>query len=142
MEIVPQVMRRIRQEMRGHRMPGLSIPQFRALIFLYRNPGASLSDVADHVGLSLPSMSKTIEGLVSQKLVSRRTRRGDRRYVRLRLTQEGQSVMSRARKSTESRLREALASLSKSEQASVIKGLEALRPLFAGATPVKARKAR
>ncbi|MCX5999878.1 MAG: hypothetical protein NTU41_09910, partial [Chloroflexi bacterium] len=58
MDVVPLVMRRIRMEMRRQGMPGLSVPQLRALIYLYRNEGASHSELAEHIGLGLPSMSK------------------------------------------------------------------------------------
>ena len=39
MDVVPLVMRRIRMEMRSQRMPSLSVPQLRALIYLYRKRG-------------------------------------------------------------------------------------------------------
>ena len=64
MEVVPLVMRTFRAEMRGSRANDLSVPQFRALGFVHRKPGTSLSDVAEHIGLALPSMSKLIDGLV------------------------------------------------------------------------------
>ena len=56
LEIVPLVMAAIRTEIRTHRGSELSVPQFRVLIFLNRHAGASLSDIAEHLGLTLPSM--------------------------------------------------------------------------------------
>ena len=60
METVPTLMRAIRKEMRSYREAGLSVPQFRLLIYLNRNEGVSLSDVAGHLGLSLPAMSRMV----------------------------------------------------------------------------------
>ena len=69
MEVVPLVMRHIRTGMRTHRMRGLSVPQFRTLIFLNRNEGACLSQVAEHVGVTLASepASKVVSALAEQQ---------------------------------------------------------------------------
>jgi DNA-binding MarR family transcriptional regulator len=55
LDVVPLVTRSIRREIRQHRAEGLSVPQFRTLLFLRRNPGASLIDVADHFAGRRPS---------------------------------------------------------------------------------------
>ena len=49
----------------------LSVPQFRTLLFLRRHPGASLSEVAEHIGLTLPSISKMIDRLEARDLLAR-----------------------------------------------------------------------
>ncbi len=51
MDTVPLLMRFIRSDMRSHSAATLSIPQLRSLAFLNRNPGASLSDLAEHLGV-------------------------------------------------------------------------------------------
>ena len=93
LEVVPAVMRAIRAEMRRHRTADLSVPQFRALAFINGKADASLSDVAEHIGLTLPSMSKIIEGLVTRKLVTRQTHPTDRRRLMLALTARGQTAL-------------------------------------------------
>ncbi len=75
-DVVPLVMRIIRNRLRERRAADINVSQFRALLYLNRNHGASLSDLADHIGLTPPSMSKLIEGLVARKLVSRGAYRG------------------------------------------------------------------
>jgi DNA-binding MarR family transcriptional regulator len=137
MDLVPQMMNRIRKEMRGHRLTGLSVPQFRTLVYLYRNRNASLSDVADHVGLQLPTMSKTVDALVTRKLIVRRVSPEDRRHIRLRLSARGLAELRKTRQSTEKRLAEALAVLTPSQQALIMEALQTLLPVFApGQTPV------
>jgi len=130
MEVVPLIMRAIRAQMRNCRVPGLSVPQFRALTFLRRRQGASLSDVAEHVGLTLPSMSKMIDGLVARRLVSRQTHPEDRRRVTLTLTARGQTVLQVAYEATRTCLAERLAALSASERATVARAMGSLRPIF------------
>src|SRR5690242_15369395 len=84
MEVVPQVMRAMRSEVRRHR-EDLSMPQFRALWFLSRRDGSSLSDVAERVGMPLPTMSKLVDVLVDRRLVTRDASAVDRRRVVLAL---------------------------------------------------------
>jgi MarR family transcriptional regulator for hemolysin len=131
MEVVPRVMHRIRVEMRSHRTPGLSVPQLRTLIYLYQKDGASLSEVADHIGLKLPSKSKTIDALVDRKLVIRRALANDRRYISLRLSAHGIAELRRTRRVTEARLAETLAVLPIEQQDRIIEALKMLGQVFA-----------
>jgi DNA-binding MarR family transcriptional regulator len=133
LEAVPMVMRAIRAEMRRHRESDLSVPQFRALIYLNRHEGASLSDVADHLGLTLPSMSKMINGLVIRNLVARRVDPGDRRRVVLTPTTGGQKAMQSAYEATRIRLAERLAALPPTECAKVVEAMKSLGALFLSA---------
>lgn len=130
LETVPLVMRTVRAEMRRHRAADLSVPQFRTLTFLNRQAGASLSQVAEHMGLTLPSMSLLVEGLVERKLVLRDTHAGDRRRVTLTLTAQGQSVLEVAYNAAQAALSEKLAVLSPQDRAVVIQAMQALRPIF------------
>ena len=93
LEVVPAVMRTIRAELRRHRMADLTVPQFRTLAFIDHKADASLSDVAEHIGLTLPSMSKIVDGLVVRKLVTRQTHPTDRRRMTLALTTRGQTAL-------------------------------------------------
>ena len=70
-EVIPDVMQVIRGEVRRQRGRDLSILQLRSLAFLENNPGATLSAVADHVGLTLSSMSTQVSKLVHRRLVLR-----------------------------------------------------------------------
>jgi len=135
MEVVPRVMQRIRMEMRGHRTPGLSVPELRTLIYLYRNEGVSLSEVAEHIGFKLPSMSKTIDALVDRKLVIRRALAHDRRYISLRLSAHGLAELRRTRRITEASLAEALSALLPEQQSKAIEALKMLGQVFAPEAP-------
>jgi DNA-binding MarR family transcriptional regulator len=130
LDTMPLIMRTLRSEMRSHRTPDLTVPQFRTLMFLHRRSGASLSDVADHMGLTLPSMSKIVDGLVARNLVVRQTPPEDRRRVSLALTASGQVTLQSARTATQACLAEALKTLSEAQRTSIIDAMRALRPLF------------
>jgi DNA-binding MarR family transcriptional regulator len=131
LEVVPLVMRTIRTEMRRCRGPELAVPHFRVLAYLDDNEGASLSDVAEHLGLRLPSMSSLIAGLVERKLVTRGPSAVDRRRVTLALTARGRSTLLAARQATQKRLAERLEPMPASELDSLVWSLNKLRAIFA-----------
>src|SRR5580658_7623362 len=82
----------IRRQMRSHR-GGLSMAQFRSLIRVNRPPAASLSAVAEHLGASLPTTSRIVQGLVDKGLLSRAGCRWDRRQITLELTAKGRGML-------------------------------------------------
>lgn len=130
LDVVPQVMRVVRAEIRSHRDGELSVPQFRALAYLDRHPGSPLLAVAAHLGLTPPSMSKLIDGLIARRLVSRQESAADRRRITLSLTTQGRSTLERTRRHTRVRLAEALATLAAAERATVMEALAILRRTF------------
>ena len=130
LEVVPAVMRTIRAELRRHRTVDLSVPQFRTLAFIDRNADASLSDVAEHIGLTLPSISKIVDGLVVRKLVTRQTHPTDRRRMTLALTGRGLTALQTSRAATRACLAEDLAALSDRQREIITQALEILRPIF------------
>jgi DNA-binding MarR family transcriptional regulator len=132
MEVVPGIMSYIRTEMRRRRIPGLSVPHFRALIFIYRHEDASLSQVAEHVGLKLPSTSKIVDALAARKLVVRRQSQEDRRLIRLKLSSSGLNELVRTKHNVETCLADILDALTPKEKADIITALKTLRPLFTG----------
>lgn len=129
-EVIPLVMRSIRTEMRTVRAADLTVPQLRALIYLSNNPSASLSEVAEHVGIGLPSMSKMIDTLVGRGLVNRRTSPTDRRYVMLALTPTGSLSLEAARLCTRENLIGKLKGLNQEEQGVLIHAMNVLRQAF------------
>ncbi len=131
LEVVPLIMGVIRAEMRSRRSNDISVPQFRILTFLKRHPGASLSDVADHAGLTPPSVSAMIDGLVERKLVTRETSTADRRRIHLSLTLEGMSSLEAALHGTQERLAESLSTLAAPDQETILQAMETLRSVFA-----------
>jgi DNA-binding MarR family transcriptional regulator len=130
LEAVPAVMRFIRVQMRRHRSSALSVPQFRALLFLSRSPDASLSALAEFLGLSLPAASRLVEGLVRKNFVVRGIPPGNRRLVVLSVSARGQRTVDAARQATERHLAGVVASLRNDERATIRRALRTLREEF------------
>ncbi len=130
LEVVPQVMRVIRDRMRGYRASELSVPEFRTLGYLSRHAGGSLTAVADHIGLSLPAMSRLVDGLVERKLVARQFDAADRRRVTLTLTPRGNALRQNALSATRAYLAEVLDVLSPADRELVAQAMRVLEPLF------------
>ena len=130
METVLLLMQTIRAEMRSHRPEGLSVPQFRALRFIKDNRGASLSNIADHVGVALSSMSKLIEGLVARELVTRLVAADDRRRITLELTEAGQAALGASHQGTQARFAQRLSTLPATERDTILQTMHTLHALF------------
>ena len=132
MDTVPQIFQSIRSEMRRGHGSDLSIPQFRTLRFIQSHVDTTLSSLADHLSLTLPSVSKLVDGLVQQELVIRQEAAKDRRCVALGLTPAGESIVNSARAAAQASLSKTLSSLSVEELEAVLRAMELLRPLFPG----------
>jgi len=135
LDVVPLAMRVIRKQLRKHGTHLLSVPQFRTLLFISRHKGASLSEVADHIGLTLPSMSALVDGLVTRNFVTRRAHRDDRRRMNLALTEQGETTLQSARKGTQEYLKEQFSRISEAERGTVVKGMVILRRVFLEEVP-------
>lgn len=135
LDVVPLIMRTIRAEVRRRKGPEFSVPQFRALAFVGRNEGVKLRDLAEFLGLTPPSASKLIDGLVSQRLIVREIPSADRRRLSLALSPAGtakyRAVMEHARDFLASRV----AHLSHSERHRLLIGMGDLRAAFEGTQP-------
>lgn len=130
MEAVPPVMHFIRQQMRQHGSPTLSVPQFRALAYLNRHPGASLSDVAEHLGITRASISTLMDRLVQNGMVTRVADPEERRRSVLTLTEAGASLLKSARAATRRRMADALATLTPEQVAVLAEALPLLHTIF------------
>ncbi|MGA2762027.1 MAG: MarR family winged helix-turn-helix transcriptional regulator [Spirochaetia bacterium] len=130
LDVVPAVMRFIRTEMRRHRALGLSVPQFRTLVFIERAGGASLGSVAEHLGLTPPSACRIVDGLEGRTLVTRRQSAEDRRRVTLEITPGGKRALADARRETQKSLSGILAGVDQGELAAVMQSMLVLRNAF------------
>lgn len=93
LETAPVLMRTLRVQLRLASAEGLSVPQFHALLFLRRHPDAGLSEVADYVGATLPTMSELVNRLVAAGFVARTPNPVERRRVCLAVTTQGEALI-------------------------------------------------
>lgn len=141
-DTVPLVMQALRGEIRSHRPAEFSVPQFRVLAYLGRNPGAALTDLANHIGLMRPTMSKMVDNLVRRGWIERETSAEDRRYMRLCLTSQGRTAIDGAKAEMRQGLAETLRTLSTVERESVVAAMELLRRVFATGSGTGPREPR
>jgi DNA-binding MarR family transcriptional regulator len=130
LDVIPLMMHVIRTEMRSQRSPDLTVPQFRALLFLSRSPGCSLFSLAEHLGLTSPTVCKMVDGLVQNNLVNRESSAADRRKVILSLTARGRASLEKARIGAQARLAAILSPLGQEERYVIWQALKLLQPLF------------
>jgi DNA-binding MarR family transcriptional regulator len=133
LKVIPQVMGVIRAEMRKRRRSDLSVMQFRAMVYLDLDPGASLSAVAEYLGLTLPTVSQMIDGMVEKGLVTRQESTIDRRRIRLSLTDQGRDVLEKSFSGTQAYLGEIISQLEVQELATLYQVLQLLDSLFSPA---------
>ena len=119
-------MRQIRREMRTHGQ-GLSVPQFRTLLFVARNPGCSLAAAAEHLGITPATASATVDRLVRQGLMERTPAHMERRRVQLVVTDDGQMLVRTARQNTQAQLARCLKGFTDMDLKRIDAALESLR---------------
>jgi len=130
LEVIPIVMREIRSEMRSRRSPDLTVPQFRTLAFVNRNIGSSLLEVANHLGLTPPSTSRLVDGLIVRSLMTREDHPDDRRRVKLTITHLGQKILETSRQDALTYLVGKLNRISADDREVIVKAMKALQPIF------------
>lgn len=130
LETIPMVMRIIRRNFRAQRDPDLTLPEFRALAYINRNPGCPLNELAEFVGVEAPAASKLVESLVQRGLAKREAHAGDRRRVQLSVLPKGQKSIHTVREHTREFLAEQLAHLSPKQQEALIAAMHILKDAF------------
>lgn len=126
LETVVRAARRIHLEMRRRYASGLTVPQFRALRYIERNPDTDLTGLATFLGMSRSSASPLVRRLERSHLVERSVDPGERRRHRLRLTEAGQGVVDEAVADTRVWLAGELATLAAPDRRRLAEGLAVL----------------
>lgn len=131
MIVVPAITRFLRAELRQHGQPRFSLSQLRVLYFLNRQPQSSLSEVADYLDVSRPTMSAMVERLVQRRLVQRTDNPQERRRIALTLTATGTSELEQVYGATLTSVGNRFGGLSEEQLSQVMAGLSILGELFA-----------
>ena len=131
LDVMPLVMHDLRRTMRSQSAPDLRVPELRSLAFLRHNAGSNLTDLAEYIGVSLPSMSKLVDTLTSRGFIERTPDTSDRRRVRLGLTETGLAILATAREAVKASFAAKLARLTPDEVATITASMALLCTLFA-----------
>ena len=125
-----QVVRVVRRELRRRRPSDLNITQFRTLGFINGTPDASLSDLADHVDLTLAATSRLAAVLVKRGLIRQRSHPADRRYTMMRLTPRGRALLDQAFRATHQHFSQLLRDVPARERVAIIRAMRLIQPLI------------
>jgi outer membrane protein TolC/DNA-binding MarR family transcriptional regulator len=128
-EVIPRSMWSIRYDMRAAKGSDLSVPQFRTLALLWRGRRAN-GELAEQIGVSVPAMSRMVDGLASTGYIDRFPQAHDRRIVLLGLTRRGRSAFRRIREQTQDSFMERFAVLDPQRRQKLMEGLQVLGDLF------------
>jgi DNA-binding MarR family transcriptional regulator len=96
---------------------GLSFTQVKTLHALREANDVTVKDVADGLGLSLPAMSRALDGLVERGFAEREASDRDRRAKLVRLLPAGRDALDTIERSRLSLIEEFTATLSDEERA-------------------------
>jgi DNA-binding MarR family transcriptional regulator len=107
----------------------LTLPQFRVLSLIASSPERA-GRIATLTGVSRPSLTGLLDGLVQHDFVRRVTVEGDRRGVSLEITPAGRRALDRAQRTTAARLETVLDEVPPADRQAVLDGLAALSRAF------------
>jgi DNA-binding MarR family transcriptional regulator len=102
----------------------LSRAQLRILVLLQREGSAAVGQLAAALGVTLPSVTATVDRLVHAGLVSREDDPNDRRRVINRLTPAGLTLLERLQEGRRARLVAALERLAPNELEALVASLD------------------
>ena len=128
LEIIPSVMRFLSAEIRasGH-LP--SPAQFGVMVTLAYHP-CNLSSLAEENGVSLPTMSSTINTLVERGWVKRTRSTVDRRVVNAEITESGMNHLLEIQSHAEQKLLKLIDPIDDGDRDQLSAGLEILSNIF------------
>jgi len=128
LEIIPLVMRTVAFELRQTEYV-IVTPHFR-LLWMLNIRSFTLSELAEHQAVSLPTMSNSITILEERGWVTRLRSDIDRRKVLIELSPAGRDVLRQVRHQAERRVAEHLSKLAAAEVQTLLAGLCVLRDVF------------
>lgn len=126
MAVVPLIGRRLHAIFAHHpitagRPPG----QMRAMFFLFKNERATVGDVAQALGVSMPTASELVDRLVEDGLAERGVNPSDRRQVLVWLTPKAHAFATKLHATRRAQLRKALDLMAPEERPVFVRSLQA-----------------
>ncbi len=125
--LLPRLSHRLREASQPHQ---ITVGQFRCLAILSHGP-MTLGELANRYGVSPPTMSRMVSGLVERGWVSRVEDPLDRRWVRLEALPAGRAVCMEMFEDAREQLARSLAGLTPEQLGHLHQGLQALAGLSA-----------
>jgi DNA-binding MarR family transcriptional regulator len=123
------LMRSVAAELRQTADKPLAPAQMSTLMKIADGP-CTMSGLARHQAVSLPTVSRSVEMLVRRGLVERWIDKGDRRQTLVRLTPAGRDALADVRRRAEEHLRRKLDALTATERLAIVAASQRLTDIF------------
>ncbi len=94
----------------------ISMPQLTLLDWLAASPGSGISEIAEGLGLSAPTVSVTVSQMEQSGLLERRQNPADARALQVHLTEKGSAFQQRAYQFRLDKMRRLLGGLREEER--------------------------
>lgn len=104
----------------------LTYNQYKTLLTIAGNGSCSLRDLGQELEVAMSSASQMVDRLVAQDLVERRQDADNRRQVIIRLTPQGQALISELRRGILERYRKVFKRLAPAEQEELVAAFETI----------------
>lgn len=128
-DIIPKTMRSIRSELRGVAQADFTVPQFRVMAHLARGSLTS-SELSEALGMSLPGVSRMVDGLVRRGVLTRIPSPEDRRSITLGLSARGKRRYLAVRRATQATFSRMFSRLDFEQRTALAAGLDVLDRIF------------
>jgi DNA-binding MarR family transcriptional regulator len=126
-ELLPRIVRHMHATFTSYaEAGGLTLGQMKALAFLYRNGRRTVGEIAEALGLAMPTASELVDKLAERGLIERGVNPADRRQVHVWLTAEAMAFAREVHALRRAQVRHAFADLEASERAVLVRGLRAI----------------
>ncbi|MCE5300048.1 MAG: MarR family transcriptional regulator [Spirochaetia bacterium] len=122
-------MARVRAEVRACVPQGMSVLDYRILRSIAHGR-TRISDIAAHVGVSQPSMSRSIDALVKRGFIEREAGSLDRRMSALKLTKKGRDFFKEIDDKATERIYGIIKGIETAEVKSISAGLDTLEKIL------------
>ena len=123
--LLRQFVRKLNHQLRSTRYCNqVTLAQCHVLLELETMGSSTINDIAQAQGLDKSTISRTAEGLVKKKLITREQDQMDRRYVKIQLTQAGKTLCDQINKESDDYYQRVFAEINPQQQTEVVQGLE------------------
>ena len=100
--IMPDLMRQFLRRQSGALARGkISVPQMAIMQLLLKEKICTMTDISEHLGITMAAATGLADRLVAAKLVQRSGHLKDRRIVNITLTEKGKAIVQDARRQME-----------------------------------------
>jgi DNA-binding MarR family transcriptional regulator len=123
------LMRGVAAELRQTTAKPLAPGQMSTLMKIADGP-CTMSQLARHQAVSLPTVSRSVDMLVRRGLVERWVDKADRRQTLVRLTPDGRDALASVRRRAEAHIQHRLETLSADERVQLIAASQLLTSIF------------